>query len=355
MGDMKHKSKRGKRTVLIVLIVVLALILALLVGGFVFGKSLLGKINRFDGTEGSLSQEEIDDLLSETDPVDPNFTGPELSAEDVPMPNISVTPAMRGENIINIMLVGQDRRAGQRRQRSDAMILCTIDTEAKTLTMTSFMRDLWVSIPGKYNERLNVPYAIGGFPLLDATLESQFGITVDHNVEVDFSGFTELIDQIGGVEIILSSGEANEINSQQSRLGYDYGDLQRGVNHLNGNQALIYSRIRSIDNDFNRTKRQRTVLTAVVEKMRSCSITKLYDVAQAILPLITTDMSDGEIMGYILKLAPMLPELSISSQRVPMDGNYSFARIDGKSVLVMNNKDMEATIKMLNYTQGITE
>lgn len=349
MDEMKKNPKKRKRVALIILVVVLALILALLVGGFVFGKSLLGKINRVDGSDGSLSQEEIDDILRETDPVDPNFTGPELSAEDVPMPSIPVKPATRSENIINILLVGQDRRAGQKRQRSDAMILCTINTEAKTLTMTSFMRDLWVSIPGKYNERLNVPYAIGGFPLLDATLESQFGVTVDHNIEVDFFGFTKLIDQIGGVTITISDAEAKSMNR-----GTDW-NLQRGVNHLDGEQALAYARIRNVDNDFNRTGRQRTVLSAVVEKMRSCSIGELYAVADAILPMITTDMSDADIVAYLVKFAPMLTDLKISSQRVPMDGNYSFARIDGKSVLVMNNSDMEATIKMLSYTQGITE
>lgn len=340
----KRKRSSGKRIVLTVLCVILALILALMLGASVWVHSFLNQIKRPDSSGATLSDEEIESILSETDPVDEDFTGQVMDPEDVTRPDGPAQIIGDEEHIINILLIGQDRRSGEGRARSDSMILCTINTEEKTLVMTSFLRDLYVEIPdwnGKSykDNRINSTYAIGGMEMLDACLELNFGVKVDHNVEVDFSGFQDVIDLIGGVDIELTRAEASVVG----------GGATAGVCHLNGEQALSYARIRKLDSDFGRTNRQRKVLMAVLDQMRSLSLNQIIDLANNIFPLLTTDMTNSEILGYVMELFPLLSGLSVSTQYIPAEGTYQGAMIRGMAVLV---PDIEANRKILQETIG---
>ena len=341
--ENEKNNKKGKKVALIIALVALGLILALLITGLIFGKSILGKVGRIDPDE-TISQEEIDAILNETDPVDPNV--PEMDENEIADPNGPNGPVEQGDNILNIMLVGQDRRPGQGRQRSDSMILITINKEKKSVTMTSFMRDLWVKIPGKYNERLNVPYAVGGFPLLNETMESVFGVQVDHGVEVDFGAFEHVIDALGGVEITITGAEAKQMNR-----GTGWG-LSAGTYNLTGKQALAYARMRVIGSEFARTNRQRTILNVLFKKIRNLSLTELYALSDKLLPLVKTDMSDTDIVNYILELSKILPDLEITSQRVPIDGAYKLTMIRKKSVIYLSEANMEKNLQFIKDTIG---
>lgn len=348
MKDIQSGTKDKKRKLPIVLFCVIGVILLLLLIGIIAWNVILDNmIGRVNDSEATLSSEELASMLEETDPVDPSFTGPVLKPEEVTVATEPAETIPAGENIVNFLLVGQDRRPGQGRQRSDAMILCTLNFGEKTLTMTSFLRDVWVKIPDYYNERLNVPYAIDGFPLLNETLQYNFGVSADHNIEVDFTGFADIVDLVGGVEVKLTGAEANHLNR---RYGWS---LQEGVMHLDGEQALQYSRIRSIDNDFGRTNRQRTVLNALLTKAKTMSITELTNLATNALSFITTDMTNQDITTCIARIVPILQDLEVVSQRVPMDGTYVFASIGGRSVLVLDEDDMEANRKLIADTVGV--
>jgi len=345
--DKSEKVRSGKRrTLLIILGIVLALILVAMIVIIVWGKVLLGKINRVDGPVDIMSQEEQEAIRNETDAIDPDFDGPIMDSDQTEMPDGPADTVPDAKNIINILLVGQDRLPGQGRQRSDAMILCTVNKKEKTLVMTSFMRDTWIRIPGYYDERLNVPYAVAGFDLLNETLEYNFGVKADHMIEVDFSGFEKVIDRVGGVDITLTASEANHLNGE---FGWY---LSKGANHLTGAQALQYARIRAIDNDFKRTNRQRTVLNALFSQVKNLSVSELYKFVEGVLPFVTTDMTDGEILGYVLEIAPILSDLQLVSQRIPMDGAYAFASIDKKSVLYLNPENLEKNKQLLIDTIG---
>ena len=189
MSKNPKKKSGGKRVALIVLIVVLSVILVTLIAGTVFVTGMLNKIDR-PVTDETLSQAEIDIMLNEeTEPVDENFTGEVLTSDEV---NLSDTPAdvvAGGDNTVRILLVGQDARDKTTRSRSDSMILCTINKSTATLTMTSFMRDTYVKIPGYFNQRVNVAYMLGGFETLYDTLEHNFGVQVDQGVAVNFFAF----------------------------------------------------------------------------------------------------------------------------------------------------------------------
>lgn len=341
----EEKKKTNKKVLLIVGLCILGLILALLVTGFVFGKSLLGNVGRLDGEEETLSQAEEEEILNETDPVDPDATEgvvvEEEEREDAEL-------IENNDKIVNILLVGQDRRTDEstkKRQRSDSMILCTINKEKKTITITSFMRDLWVKIPGKYYERLNVPYKVGGYKLLNATLENEFGIKVDHNIEVDFAGFADVIDALGGVEVKLTSGEAKYVSAVGEKL-------EAGTHLLNGAQALEYARIRKIGSDFGRTNRQRTIIKTIFNNLKNVGVTELYNLAKTILPMIRTDMTDAEMLGYVMEYAPMLSQMEFVSQRIPIDDAYVLTRIKGKSVIYLNNKNRKKNLEFIRETIG---
>jgi len=345
-SDHRKKKVNGKRIALIVLCVLLALLLVLLIFGTAYMERMLSLINRNQGNETMSSSEYADFLNSQTeDTIPEDFTGEVIDPSDVTWD--AQDAITQGENIVNILLIGQDRRAGEGRSRSDAMILCTINKSAGTLTLTSFMRDMYVQIPGYYDDRINTCYFLGGMDLLNKCLEVNFGVQIDGNVEVDFDGFMTVIDILGGIDIELSKAEADYLNRRGNWEVYNETNwtLQEGMNHLNGSQALAYSRIRYVGNDdFQRTERQRNVINALIEKSKSMSLAQMNNLLTEILPLITTDMTNAEIVNYALQLFPLLPKLSITNQRIPADGAYRSAWVGEKLVML---PDLETNRKLL--------
>lgn len=328
------KAMTWKKVTVIVVAVILLLVLAAGIFAVSYWYSTIGKMQQAGGLDTTLSSEDQARLESELAINNDNAvdsTDPTDKLVDDPDEYIPKTP-----NIINILLVGQDMRKGQSWKLSDSMILCTINQEKKSLTMTSFLRDMYVKLPnyngdGKdhkcgYN-RINNCYSlgyswngtIGAMEMLDQCLLENFGVQVDYNVEVDFTAFEKIVDIMGGVDIELTKAEANHLNKNTN-----WG-LTEGVNHLDGEQALSYARIRKIDNDFYRTNRQRTVMNVLIEKCKSLSILELNELLQTLLPMITTDMDSSVITEYAFELLPLLSGLEVSSQAIPAEGTYYYA------------------------------
>jgi len=344
---MKAKTKRsGKRKALVALCSVLAVVLALMLGITFAATSFMNQMNRVDGSElGTISAEEMQDYLSNEMQENSDISGPSINDNDVDWGDMIGSILGDSDDVINILLIGQDRREGEARARSDSMILCTVNRNTKSIVLTSFMRDLYVQIPGYGNNRINASYAWGGMELLNQTLEQNFGIHVDGNVEVDFNQFSEIVDLLGGVPMELREDEANTINAHTGSA------LTSGLQMLNGDQALTYARNRNLDADadFSRTNRQRKVLNALFGEVKDSGLVTLLKLLDEVLPMVTTDMTNGEILGYAAKVFPMLSKADITSQRVPADGAYSGAMIDGMAVLVA---DMDQTRQMLQDTLG---
>ena len=331
-----NQTRSAASTILKAICVLLAVILLTLVLAWTYFDKMLDLIGREPALRETLSPSDVHEIENQTDPLDKSFTGPVIDPTDITWSTEPVE-VIEEDYITNILLIGQDRRPGEGRQRSDAMILCSFNTRTKILTMTSFLRDLYVQIPGYQDNRLNAPYALGGMELLKETLKLNFGVQVDGCIEVDFSQFEEIIDLMGGVDISLTSAEAAYLNRQ----GFS---LREGMNHLNGDSALAYSRIRYIGTDFGRTNRQRTVLTALVEQSRNIGLAKMHNLLEKVLGLISTDMSNRQIIDLALEGFTMLQELKIDSQYIPAGGTYQFASIRGMSVIVA---DMEANRRIL--------
>ena len=261
------------------------------------------------------------------------------------------------DNIKSILLIGQDRREEQSRQRSDSMILATLDKDQGTISLTSFMRDLYVSIPGYSSTRINAAYAYGGMELLDETLEENFGIKIDGNVEVDFEVFKVLVDKVGGIDLELTQAEADYICGRDQSVLYPQPlrtdwNLQAGVNHLDGEQALIHARNRSIGNsDYRRTERQQEVLKAAFAKVKDLGILDMGGLVKDVLPLVTTDLSLWDMTGYALDVIGMSVD-DISSYRIPEDGSYTPQTINGMQVLVPDLAQNREYLQQVLYHAG---
>ncbi len=301
---------------------------------------ILGAINRVPNDQ-TLSSSALEELLRPEQTRGDDYTGPMFNEDEITMPTGQVD-VVDNENVINILLLGQDRRGGTINSLTDVMMLCSINKETKTLTMTSFLRDLYLKIPGYYrSDKLNVAYPVGGFKMIDDALEVNFGVKVDGNVEVDFSQFAKIIDLLGGVDIELTEAEAVYLNNS----GFY---THAGMNHLNGDEALTYARIRAIDSDFNRTNRQRKVITAILNQFRNASLGQITDILMGVLGMITTDMTDAEIMSYAIEFAPLLKDLEIKSQHIPADGTYYFGDVKDQNIVdCIFIKDFETNLKLI--------
>lgn len=256
-----------------------------------------------------------------------------INPEDIEW-NTDISRFVNNDKLVNILLIGQDRREGETRQRSDAMILCSFNPETNKMAMISFLRDLYVQIPGHQDNRLNAAYVYGGFDLLKETLSLNFGITVDGCLEADFEGFEKIINTVGGVDIELTEKEAQIVG----------GGATAGVCHLNGEQALTYARIRKIDSDFQRTARQRKIMSAVFEKAKTHTLPELAMFFGEIMPLMATDMTEDEIMSLALTLAASFSELETESYSVPAEGTYKDAMIRGMAVKVPDLPEIQKLI-----------
>ena len=330
----KCALKPGKRfkTVLVIVIVVIA---AILIGVAVYVGRILNKVNHVaPGTAQERiprSEETFEVNTSEPDTIKQEEIEELFDVDSIDM--------MENDSIKNILLIGQDAREGEERQRSDTMIICSINTHTDKVLLASLMRDMYVPIPGYSNNRINAAYVFGGMELLDEVIEQDFGIPIDGNIEVDFEGFVEAMDVIGGVDIELTAEEAGYLSAGGWEDQGEYAndgtwELQPGMNTLTPPQALAFSRIRHVGNsDWERTDRQRRVIMAAFSKISSSSTAKLLSIADSILPYITTDLSNKELLGYVKTLS-VAGITDFESYRIPADGYYSSENIGGMSVLV---------------------
>lgn len=249
--------------------------------------------------------------------------------------------ALRQGGVTNILLIGNDSRENGEDGRSDAMILISISSKTKTVQMISLLRDMYVEIPGHDGNRLNAAYAYGGPQLLMETVEENFGIPVSRYVQVNFEAFANLVDAVGGVDLELTAEEVEYVNGylvEYNQLtgrpeGTDYLDTsQSGLIHLNGPQALAYTRNRYIGTDFGRTERQRKVLSAVIDGLPGALLTNPKEVLDGLLSNLTTNLTQGEFLRLTLD-AGKLFAYDLQQGSVPVEGSYQNATIRGMAVL----------------------
>lgn len=238
--------------------------------------------------------------------------------------------ALSEKYVKSVLVIGTDGRSLDDRGRSDSMILVSLNSKTNEIIMTSFMRDSYVDIPGVGWDKLNAAYSYGGAELLMDTIESNFNIRIDNYISVNFSSFAAIIDAAGGIDLKISDEEAEAINvilvTEVNELMGDEpaADFLTGGGkvHLTGKQALCYSRIRYVgNNDFERTSRQRTVMTELIKKAASSGPSFVSKAAKKALPDITSNMTRGELYLFSIRL-PLVLGYDTRQIQIPVENGY---------------------------------
>ncbi len=304
----------GKVTRILTGVLAGLLILCGIVGilGGTIGINYLNKIRYDDGVRNYNDVPRLPPDDRENSKVDYEIKDPVIiSTDDIPV---------RGntDTVTNVMLLGIDGRKSEGYSaRSDTNMILSVNTAANTIKLVSLLRDTWVTIPGLDFDgdgdddiaKLNSAFYYGGFTMLSDTVRENFSLDIDRYIAVDFEALEKAIDVMGGIDMELTAEEAGFIpkwsddpdrfatpdNPDLEPLGYE-----GGLYHLNGQQALAYSRIRNLylDSDFQRQDNQRRVIEQLIAKAQNMSFGQLVGVLDAVLPYVQTNMSHQELLNF---------------------------------------------------------
>lgn len=274
------------------------------------------------GIEENFEEKLIDELNEENESTTADNNVVPIEPVETTSNNSSI------ENIKNIALFGVDSRdLNEKGSRADSIIVLTINYETEEIKMTSFMRDMLVDINGRGLDKLNHSYSYGGPKLAMKTLNENFGLNIDDYITVNFFSLSKIIDKLGGVEIELDNEEVNLINQYIKEVESIEGKVDNlkssGLVTLNGAQAVAYSRIRYHGNgDYERTERQRTVLSAIVKKVDNSSLVDLSSLATFAINNTDTSLSIAESLN-LAKDYKTIPFTSPQKERIPREGSYT--------------------------------
>ena len=288
------KKKRWWRILLLLLLIPLAILAALIIAWYTVPRTVI------DANVQSVSEFEESEVA----------VTPEL-------------PPVR--NVMNIALFGVDQKRGSV-GRSDAMLILSIDKDHNKIKLTSIARDSLVPIDGHGEEKLTHAWAYGHAKLALKTINQNYGMNITEYAYVNFEEFIDAIDYLGGVYVNLSAAELEHLNAREACVECEkhYGAWPEpipgtGRQLLNGVQALYFSRNRT-DGDGNRTERQREVLMAVYERVKTQPINKLPSTVTQMLRLCHTSLDGTELTNlatWALTSSPTVETLSLPNTQIP--------------------------------------
>jgi polyisoprenyl-teichoic acid--peptidoglycan teichoic acid transferase len=251
------------------------------------------------------------------------------------------------KGITNILLIGTDGRNLSENSRSDSIIIATIDDINRNLKLTSILRDTYVSIPKFSQQKINAAFALGGPELLMDTIEKNFRIKLDKYIIVNFWGFEDMIDALGGIEIEVKDYEIGEINKYIGEVRDQKSPAlsAAGVQRLDGQQSLAYARIRKVGNgSYERSQRQRELLAILAQKIKDVKLLQYPVLLGKVLPCIKTNIEPINFLNYAYTVSKFKP-LEVKQLQMPMT-ELSDGRIYRGTWVFLMDKDQNA--KVLN-------
>lgn len=229
--------------------------------------------------------------------------------------------------VVNFVLLGSDSRNVNIMEsgRSDTIMIASINPMKKSINLVSIPRDTYVTVPGYGKTKINHAYAYGKEQLTLKTINSNFNLNITDYVTIDFSGLKNIIDEIGGIELELSTQEKEYIGIKDSRLN------QTGKIKLNGEEALKHSRNRTVGNDFTRAERQRDVMEAIINKIASLEINQILALSDEFLKEVKTNINVTSYIGLLTSIISNKNEYlsNITSNQVPSSEYAKGQMIDG--------------------------
>ena len=326
-----------------ILVTVLCIVIVLFAAIFATGFHYLNKISYDDGSlvtaPTDTNQEEESDLLNGGTLSDEEAA--KLAEADSSIQN-NASKIRYSDDVYNILLMGIDYGSKNYPYgRSDSMILVSINKNQKTIKLVSLSRAAYAAIRGYKNTRLRHAHGYGGAPLAIDTVERNYKIRIDRYVSVGFDSFKKIIDAFGGVSINLTSVEQNVLNG-----AFPGKFPSAGTYTLNGEQALVYARLRATDNDRTRTGRQRNVLMALSQKAKSMSVTDALGILNVVLPLVRTNFTRTELVKQAANALSYL-KWDISQDILPVSGTGLVLRDQFEVILVDWEKEVSYTNDLL--------
>ena len=245
-------------------------------------------------------------------------------------------------NNVNILVLGCDEREGESQARADVIIVATIRPDDKEVSLFSIPRDTRVTIEGHGKDKINHAMAFGGIPLITDSVELLLGIHIDHAVKVNFDGFINVIDALGGVNINVPEKMYKPLEAI---------DLLPGYQTLYGEDALAFVRWRGDGlGDYGRIARQQQFIAALTEKVKNMSVGQALDVLDAVMDSIETDMSVREMTSYATNL------IGLSSDKVH---TYSFVGgsvyINGVNYVEPDMEEIKAIVDKMQHGEQPAE
>lgn len=217
------------------------------------------------------------------------------------------TPTPRFGGRITVLLLGMDRRRyeGRTYTRTDTLILAVYNPETGALSLISFPRDLYVQVPGRGYNRINVVMEYGGFPLMQQTMMANFGLPVQYYVLVDMGAFKRLVDALNGLDVYVPQTYCDRWYDNSIHC------VQAGIRHMDADEVLWYARARSLSNDFSRMQRQQQVVKALVHRLLSFQALQRAPQLYALFrTMVETNIGPQEV-SYLVLLARRFREDAI--------------------------------------------
>lgn len=310
---MKYFKEHKIKTIFIIILI----LLLLLVFG-IYGSIIL---TLRKGTVETVKKEDVDEETLRSDQV------PIIEEEQIE------------DYVFNVMLIGSDSRdPDEERGRSDSMMMISYNQKENKATIFSFMRDSLVEVPGYGLTKLGHSYAYGGAGLTINTINQVYGLDIQNYVTINFENLENVIDKIGGIEVPITAEEAELYNA----YGKKY--IVEGINHLNGEDALMHAGNRTLDSDFGRTRRQRSVMNGIYRKiMENQNPADLLPLINYCMTQVRTNMDVDTIYDMAVKVLAA-ENLTVQQTSIPAAGTYTDGTYEGMSVLVV---DIEANKEVL--------
>lgn len=309
---MHSKPKKKRQGWLIALLSVLILFLLLAGAAALFVNS---KLNLIDYSDGSIESPALPEELQGEEEFSLDLSGlEEREPSELPQGETA-----SDDDVLNVLILGTDERTVEfSAARADSIILLSVNLKDYTARLVSLERGMGVPIlegeyAGEY-DWLTHCFRYGGASLMLKEVQTCFNVDVSHYVRLNFTSVKTIVDLLGGIDVELSYREASYLNS----AGHG---LREGMNHLNGEAALAYARLRAIDSDWTRIKRQRTVIQACMNSIKGADVKTLNSLCDAILPCVQTNFTKLEILHLMTQL-PNFLGVQFEQMTIPVEGSY---------------------------------
>ena len=360
---MKTFIKKHK---IFITILIILLILFLLVGT-AFG-FMVAKLNKLDYHDGKISSSEVEttvgeevesEALGETEELleeNENLVSDEEAAVLGEGEAVHSEDEIKSdENVFNILLLGTDGYAEEftSKARADSIMLLSLNKKDKTMKLVSLQRGMGIPIPyGKYEGQydwLTHLFRYGGADMMMQAVRDNFKVDVQYYVRVNFHTFEKLIDSVGGVDVELTEIETQALNDEIKTNAIAKNKVHVGMNHLDGYDALQYSRLRYTDSDWKRVQRQRNVIQSVVSAAGDMSLLDINAMLDTILPLIQTNLTTTDILGLV-GYAPAVLGCEFEQMTIPAKDTYgSMKGMGGRNVYAVDFKQNSKILQDFLY------